>query len=151
MRKNILLILIVILLSLTGCISTGQKITKAYSGAEIPISELSIIDCGIGVTLISIDGNKEYNGDDYFCRHAVKPGMHRVTMTYYISDPNRGGKWTYETLHSIEFKTEKGFEYNVNAINIKKKWDVSVIALSMEKDAKGKAKISKYVQFSKIK
>lgn len=143
--------LIVIMASFTGCISSGQKIKKAYSGAEIPLSELSIIDCGFGVTFISIDGNSEYNGDDFLCGHAVKPGKHRVTMTYYVRDLDRGGKWTYDTLHSIEFGTEKGFEYNVNAIKKNNKWDVSVIASSQEKDADGKAKIANYVQFRQIK
>ena len=129
MKKYLLLIVAIIVSSITACDSTAPK--KAYTSPEQPLTQLSIIDCGMNIKINAIDDNKSYHGENSKCRHSVLPGNHTVTFQYYRNayEIGPGHKYYYDKSFKVAFDTQKGHSYKLVGIYASKESDWRFVIL----------------------
>jgi len=135
--------LVLITMVLSSCLTTGSTRSeipvKAYAGAERPVSQLSVIKCGIGAKVKAVDKHKEYSCDPLVGKLHVLPGQH--TFDVWLESYTGSGTWRSKQGKPIRFKATAGHSYTVMALRDNESesnehgWAVSVF--DTDESAKG--------------
>lgn len=135
--------LVLITLVLNSCLTTGSTRSeipvKAYAGTERPVSQLAVIQCGIGARVKAVDKNKEYSCDPIVGKLHVLPGQH--TYDVWLESYTGSGTWRSQQGKPIRFKATAGHTYMIMAFrdndgeSNKHGWSVTV--MDTDESAKG--------------
>ena len=117
-----------ILLFMLGC--ANQPI-RAYKGDPRPPELVARFECGFGIRLRAIDGNREYQGAPVSCMFDVLPGNHEFTVNFYESN----NQYRAPNEYAVPLRLVAGRRYVLNAFVDKSKasgWSVSLLDSSQK-------------------
>jgi hypothetical protein len=72
-----------LLLFVLGC---ANQPGRAYKGDPKSPEQVARFECGFGIRLRAIDGDRQYQGDPVTCMFDVLPGNHEFTVNFYESN-----------------------------------------------------------------
>lgn len=105
---------------------------KAYAGEVLSTDEVSIIGCGMGASIKSIDGNKEYRGEKFKCDHYVKPGEHMVRYQLTQASAEVGHGYVHNSEEkTVRFTTEPGHKYILMGVFDEGEWVFRILLRNM--------------------
>jgi hypothetical protein len=116
------------LLFVLGC--ANQPI-RAYKGDPKSPEQVARFECGFGIRLRAIDGNRQYQGDPVSCMFDVLPGNHEFTVNFYESS----NQYRAPNEYVVPLQMAAGRRYVLNAFVDKSKatgWRVSLLDSSQK-------------------
>lgn len=117
-----------VLLFVLGC---ANQPTQAYKGEPRPAASVAHFECGFGIRLRAIDGNREYQGDPVSCKFDLLPGNHEFTVYFYES----GNQYRAPNEYVVPLRLAAGRRYVLNAFVDKSTptgWRVSLLDSSQK-------------------
>lgn len=111
-----------------GC--ANQPI-QAYKGDPRPAESVAHFECGFGIRLRAIDGNREYQGDPVSCKFDLLPGNHEFTVYFYESNQ----QYRAPNEYVVPLQLAAGRRYVLNAFVDKSTptgWRVSLLDSSQK-------------------
>lgn len=120
-KYRIYIFLVLVTMFLSSCLTTGSTRSdmpvKAYAGAERPVSQLAVIECGIGAKVKAVDGNKEYTCEPLYGKLHILPGQRSFDVWMELYDGS--GTWRSKKGRAIRFKATAGHTYMITALQDK--------------------------------
>jgi|GEM_PF-5692005 len=86
-----------------------------YTGPARPAGQVAIFDCGFGVTLRAVDGNRDYQGAPLACRYALLPGRHRFRVSFSSEKTGQAKPVSSPHDYLVRLRLEAGHRYTLNA------------------------------------
>src|SRR5262245_48451034 len=103
---------------------------KAYPGAERPVSEISIFQCGFNLAVLAIDENRSLTGDTGSCSYSLLPGRHTFRVSIRKSDASVAGQWVQLNDEVVEYDLVAGKTYSLHAFQDKNSPQTFTISMS---------------------
>src|SRR5262249_1323971 len=116
------------LLFIQGC--SNQPVQTYKSGPKSP-EQVAHFECGFGIRLRAIDGDRQYQGDPTACKFDVLPGNHEFTVYFYES----GNQYRAPNEYVVPLQLAAGQRYVLNAFVEKSSgtgWRVSLLDSSQK-------------------
>ena len=117
------------LLFIQGCASQP---VQAYKGDPRSPEQVAHFECGFGIRLRAIDGDRRFQGDPISCKFDVLPGNHEFTVYFYDS----GNQYRAPNEYVVPLQLMAGSRYVLNAFVEKSSgtgWRVSLMDSSQTK------------------
>lgn len=111
-----------------GC---ATQPAQAYKGAPRSADQVAHFECGFGIRLRAIDGDRQYQGDPVSCKFDVLPGNHDFTVYFYDS----GNQYRAPNEYVVPLQLTAGRRYVLNAFVEKSSaagWRVSLLDSSQK-------------------
>jgi len=110
-------------LFIQGC--SNQPVQAYKSDPKAP-EQVAHFECGFGIRLRAIDGDRQYQGDPTTCKFDVLPGKHEFTVNFYESS----NQYRAPNEYAVPLQLAAGRRYVLNAFLEKSSatgWRVSVL------------------------
>jgi len=110
-------------LLIQGC--ENQPVKAYKSGPKSP-EQVAHFECGFGIRLRAIDGDRQYQGDPITCKFDVLPGNHEFTVNFYESS----NQYRAPNEYVVPLQLVAGQRYVLNAFVEKSSgtgWRVSLL------------------------
>lgn len=109
--------LLALVLILAGCAVSRRPAPAipAYGGPTRPADQVAIFNCGFGVTLRAIDGNRNYNGNPLACRYSLLPGRHRFRVAFTAETGGDAKRVSSPHDYIVRLDLVAGRKYTLNA------------------------------------
>jgi len=112
-----------LILFVLGC---ANQPGRAYKGDPKSPEQIARFECGFGIRLRAIDGDRQYQGDPVSCMFDVLPGKHEFTVNFYESS----NQYRAPNEYVVPLQLVAGRRYVLNAFVDKSNatgWRVSLL------------------------
>jgi hypothetical protein len=105
-------------LSLSACSIAVKRPSNAYSGPDLPLAQLSVLNVAVGAKIESIDGQPRSSCSG--CEMHLLPGAHRIAVRE-LTPSSMTGQWLYvdDKPTDIDFVATQGHVYSVSCRDFK--------------------------------